>query len=269
MKRFLYLCNFEFKRLSRLIFVTLGLMVVVQLVLMHLYRKENYQWQNHRYIPYEEFLSSSGIFIVFFLAFGAISVFFLLSILSNYHGSKSIYTLMTLPQDRSLSYFSKLASGFLSFLTLFASQLISVIIGYVFYAPKIATIVQTTQYPYVDVTIFKNAKNGLFLAFIRSDFLRVLFPLSLEGVTSTIVIIIVFVTGLYFSVLCERSCRYFRITVVLIQVGYIIYVLNYRINSVHGLIDYQNLYVHSVIMLMFAIFFVWDSIRLIHINAIC
>jgi len=69
----------------------------------------------YNYIPYEEFFATSGSTIVFLLSFATICGLCIMTMISNYFGSKSIYTLMTLPQDRRYFYFSKLVSGLTNF----------------------------------------------------------------------------------------------------------------------------------------------------------
>jgi hypothetical protein len=260
--KLLYLINFEMQQFLKPLLKGSALLILCQQLLISIAAK-----RTSLYIPYEELFASSGAVTVFFLAFAAGCGLVLLSVLSNYYGSKSIYTLMTLPQNRSRLYYSKLIAGFMVFLILITAQLISALLGYFLYAPKIQKVLQETG-PSGVKFIYEHAKNGLFLAFVRSGFFRLLYPLSLESLVSTIAILVSFLCGLYYGVFSERSRSYLRFAPVMLQVGYIVYILNYRLNAYLGFYEYQSLYLHSAVLLSFAAFFIWDSIRLIRRSAI-
>jgi hypothetical protein len=260
--KLLYLINFEMRRFIKPLLTVSALLILCQQILMGIAAKSTYM-----YIPYEEFFITSGAAAVFYLAFAACCGLCILSVLSNYHGSKSIYTLMTLPQDRSKLYFSKLVSGSMAFLVLFTVQIISAMLGYVFFTPKIQRTVQETS-PYGAMFIFEHAKNGLFLAFVRSQLFRLIYPLGLEGLVSTISILISFLCGLYYGVFSERSKGYFRFVPIVAQVGYSIYIIHYRLNAPLGFNEPQNLYLHSIVLIGLTAFFIWDSIRLVRKSAI-
>ncbi len=262
MKKLLYLINYEMQRFLKLPLIISFLLILAQQVLMAIVSKNTY-----RYIPYEEFFASSSAVTIFFLAYASCCGICILSILSNYHGSKSIYTLMTLPHNRSRLYFSKLIFGSMVFLVLLSAQMISSLIGYVLFAPKIQRVIQETG-PYGAQYVYEHAKNGLFLAFVRSGFFRLLYPLGLESFISSAAILFSFICGLYYGILCERSKKYIRIALVIAHLGYSIYILNHRYNAHLGFEQGQNLYIHSIIFTAFAGFFIWDSLRLIRKSTI-
>lgn len=128
------------------------------------------------YKHFETIYESSGCIIVFAIFFAAICGICIQSFYSNYFGSKSIYALITLPMKREGIYFGKLISFFIYFLMFFAAQLISIFAAYGIASSKIA---QWEGGKYL-------MNNGLFLAFLRSGFLRILLPLRLEGIVSTV-----------------------------------------------------------------------------------
>ncbi len=262
LKKFLYLTHLEISRLLKPLIALLVLLILFQQVLLSIAGKNTYD-----YIPYEAFFAASGAEIVFYLAFAAACGLCIQSVLSNYHGGKSIYTLMTLPQDRSRVHFSKLLSGMAVFLLLICAQWISAILGYALSAPKIQKVVGKTG-PYGTEFIWEHAKNGLFLAFIRSGFFRLLFPLDPESLISTVAVLTGFLCGLYYGILCERSGKHIRILPVAAQIGYIIYILNYRLNTQYSMMESRILSLHSVILFASAGFFLWDSIRLVRRGAI-
>jgi hypothetical protein len=261
MYKLLCLTDFEMRQLAKPVLAILIFLLLAQQVLLGIAAEKYYN-----YIPYEEFFASSGAIIVFYLAFAACCGACLLSVLYNYHDSKSIYTLMTLPQDRRLMYFSKLLSGLLAFLLLICTQLASAVLGYMLFAPRIRVVIQE---PIIGATVhFRHAVNGLFLAFVRSDFFRLVFPLGPESLISTMAILISFLCGLYYAIYCERSKKYARISLFAAQIGYCIYLINYRINAREFFTQSQNLYIHSLILILAAGYFMWSSIRLIRRSAV-
>ena len=259
MSKLIYLINMEVRRFRWTLAVMVVILISFQQILLGISAGNNY-----RYVPYEEFFNSSGAVIVFGLAFAACCALSIWSIVYNYHGSKSIYTLMTLPQKRSQLYLSKLITCLMFFLILMTTQLLSALLGYALFAPKIQRAVEelysTVQYDH--------AKNGLFLAFIRSTFFRLLFPFGLKSLISSISILFAFVAGLIYGVLCERSKKYYRLILVTAQVGYSIYLVNYRITATDFFQRHQSLTIHSVLMLLITAFFIWDSMKLVRSSAI-
>jgi hypothetical protein len=207
---------------------------------------------------FETIYESSGCVIVFAIYFAALCGICIQSFYSNYFGSKSIYTLIALPMKREGIYFSKLISFFIYFLMFFASQLISIFIAYSIVNSKVA---QFDQGRYL-------MNNGLFLAFVRSGFLRILLPLGLEGIISTISMFIVIVCSLYYGLVCERSKRYWGFMPIGATIFFLIRVITYRLNQ--GIIswEYVNLYIYSVVFLGLSVFYTWHGIKLVKRGAI-
>ncbi|HHY83426.1 MAG TPA: hypothetical protein GX505_12245 [Clostridiales bacterium] len=257
MAKLFYLVNLELKRFRWILLSIVVFLIIFQQILLGLSAKDTFH-----YIPYEEFFASSGSIIVFGLAFASTCALCIWSILSNYHGSKSVYTLMTLPQNRSVLYLSKLIACLMYFIVTITSQMISILMGYVFFAPKIQRVIQESSVYGANI-IQEHASNGLFLAFVRSDFFRIIFPLGWKSFISSASLLFSTVTGLVYGILCERSKRYKRIILAILQAGYGIYIVNYRVNANLGFTEFQNLIVHSIFTFVFAAFFIWDSVRLI------
>lgn len=165
---------------------------------------------------------------------------------------------MTLPMKREGVYFSKLVSFFIYFLMFFAAQLINVFIAYSIVYSRVA---QFDQGRYL-------MNNGLFLAFVRSGFLRILLPLGPEGIISTISMFIVIVCSLYYVLICERSKRYLGFVPIAVTIFLLIRVVTYRLNQ--GVIswEYVNLYIYSIIFLGLSVFYTWHGIRLVKRGAI-
>jgi len=256
LKKFYYLVNHEFKQVRRLLFAACGLLIAGQLLFMGLAAGKQYE-----YVPYEEFFISSGSLFIFFICFAAVCGLCILSIFSNYYGSRSIYVLMTLPQDRSRVYYAKLLAGLACFLLLLASQYISGALGYTLFAPRIMETING------ELT-FRRPVNGLFLAFVRHPFFRMVLPLGAESTLSSAAILISFICSLYHAVICERSRRYYRLALPMLNIGLIVYITVYRINSLSGFWPYRNLYLLSLAATAFAVFLAGDSIGLIRRSAV-
>jgi hypothetical protein len=207
---------------------------------------------------FEDIYASSGIIIVFLVLLAILSAFFLKNIYAAYWGSKGIYTYLTLPVKREAYYFSKLLTFTVCLMMLLAAQLLGVMLGYSVAAANIGSI---------DEGQFL-MNNGLFLAFIRSEFLRILLPLSFNGLLSSISIMIALITGLYYGALCERSKRYYGFIFIAAAVVFIINVLNYRMERPVYPDSFTNLYPSSVTLLLLSGLFMWHSISLIKRGAI-
>jgi len=254
MKGFYRLLNFEFSTMSRaLLILCLGL-ITTQAFFINLAMKDYVNIYNR----FEVIYSTSGCIIIFLVYFAVLCVYFLKSIYMYYWGSKSIYTLLSLPVKREVVYFSKLAAFFITFLSFFAAQLISVLLSYSIVVSK--------------VTGFEEGKylmnNGLFLAFIRSGFLRIILPLTTEGIVSTASIAITIIITIYYGALCERSKRYWGFIFIAAAVFLIIHILNYRMSKPVYHLEYKNLYIYSGMLLSLSGFFLWHSIKLVKTGAI-
>jgi hypothetical protein len=256
MKKFYYLVNHEFRQVQRLLFAVCCLLIAGQLLFMGLLSGKQFA-----YIPYEEFFMNSGSLFIFLLCFAAICGICILSIFSNYYGSKSIYTLLALPQDRNRIYYAKVLTGLACFLMLLACQYISAVLGYALFTPKLVEIMDGQA-------TFRRPANGLFLAFARLPFFRLILPLGIEGLLSSVAMLLSFICSLYHTVICERSRKYLRLVFPVSNIVLNVYIVAYRINNLNGFWPYRNLYLLSLVLAASAVFLAWDSIRLIRRSAI-
>jgi len=251
MKNYYRLLNYELVSLLRpLIILCLGT-IITPLPLL----KQAMQDYSNQHNRFENVYLTSGCIVVFVIYFAALCGICIKSIYDNYWGSKSIYTLMTLPVKREIVYLSKLTAFFICSIGLIAAQLISIFLGYALFAPTLIRSIDGEVY-------YPRMRNGLFLAFIRSDFLRIILPLSIEGFISSLVILIAIVSSLYYGILCERSRRFIGYLPIMATIVIIIYALSQRINM-DG-----NIYLMSLILLLFSAFFIWHGIRLVKRSAI-
>ena len=254
MKKFYKLLNYEVSQyITKVLIICFGAIISS---LFFVNRASNDYSNLHN--RFETIYEYSGSIIIFVICFAAVCGICIQSLYSNYFSSKSIYTLITLPMKREGIYFSKLISYFIYFLMLYSTQLISVFISYALVLNKIAAL---ERGKYV-------MNNGLFLAFLRSGFLRILLPLGLEGIISTISILIAIGCSLYYGLLCERSKRFWGFVLIIAVVFMLIRVITYRINQSTMSWTYINLYVYSTILFCFSGFFIWHGIKLIKIGAI-
>lgn len=249
MKNYYKLLTYEFMNLFKaILFLCFGLIITQNILIGFA--------MNDRFNIYERFeviYASSGAVMIFRIFFALLCGLYLKNIYANYWRSKSIYTLMTIPGDRKALYFSKISAFFICFLMLYATELISVLLSYANVRSVIAEI--------DDGKYLMN--NAFFLGVVRSSFLRIILPLGLEGIVSSISIIITIICGLYYGALCERSKKYLGLGVIGIGIFIMIIVLNYRINLHQHYFDYKNLYVYSGVLFLLSGFFMWHSIYLI------
>jgi len=140
----------------------------------------------------------------------------------------------------------------------YSTQLISVFISY--------ALVSSKQAAWEGGKYLMN--NGLFLAFLRSGFLRILLPLGLEGIVSTVSIFVVIVCSLYYGLLCERSKRFWGFAPIVAVIFLLIRVIAYRVNQSNMSWEYINLYVYSIILFCFSGLFICHGIKLVKRGAI-
>lgn len=200
---------------------------------------------------FENLLSSSGIILAFGMAMALMCLAFLSTFYSGYRGSKSIYTFLTLPLRRETLYFSKLLALAVWITVLCAAGLLGILAGYSYSQSRIGSVMNGAYL----------MDNALFLAFIRSGFLRVLLPLSLPGVLSTLAVAAATATGLFYSVLCERSRFYWGMAAAALAGWLSVHVISRRMDmpDFYPMIESRN----TLLLFGFSIFFVWHSIRLL------
>lgn len=255
MKDFYRLLNYEIsENIIPLIFICIG-KIVFPLILLRI-ALEDYSTISMRF---EDIYASSGCIILFLIGLAGVFALCIKSLYSKYYGSKSIYTLLTLPVKREIVYFSRLAAFLIYFLLFLAFELISVFIGYRFVISYISTLTNEKNYLIT---------NGLFLAFVRSDFLRIILPLGIESLIYSISILISIVCGLYYAVLCERSKRYWGFVLIGIVVFILIRGIVYPITHMTNLDKFKTKYIYSLPLIGFSVLFIWDSIRLVKGGAI-
>lgn len=251
------LFNDEFLRLFK---ATLTISLLVSIVTTIQFRgvigdlHEHYVFER-----FEDVYASAGGPAIFWIGLIALFAWIVISFYSHYWGSKGIYTLLTLPVSRSAWYSGQLLALFMNVLTLMAVQLIVLSWTYHLWTSKL----EGFEGDYV-------MNNGLFLAFLRSDFLRILFPLTLEGSICSLGMLMVIATGFYYGMLCERSKRYWGFGTILLG-GYITLKAVQARTSDPLQLPYESAwsgYVYGIIFLILSGFFIWHSLRLIRKGAI-
>jgi len=256
MKGFYRLVTIELSSLlSGLLILCIGIIAIPQLLLMsELKRYSVYTGQER----FEAIYTSAGCMMVFIVGLAVLCGLFIYNIYSGYQGSKSIYTYLTLPVRRETVYSSKLAAYAISLLLFIAAQLISARFGYGIVASRIAN--------YNDGQMVMT--NGLFLAFTRSEFLRMLLPLSWNGLLSSFSMLAAIVSGLYYGVLCERSKRYGWLALIAVAIILIIQELSYRMGMPVYYASFSDLYLRSGLLLILSGWYVVHGSRLVVKGAI-
>ncbi|PHV70475.1 hypothetical protein CS063_10325 [Sporanaerobium hydrogeniformans] len=119
------------------------------------------------YYPFEQVVNHPFYSLSFGVSLGLGFILAGSLFVKDYWPTKSIYSLMTLPQKRSISYSAKLVMGVLSLAVIYISQWISVLGAYGIFSLQ----------RYV-----KPMTNGLYIGMMRSKFLYNTLPLNgLEG----------------------------------------------------------------------------------------
>lgn len=169
-------------------------------------------------IRLEQFMQRSGFDMMFMIAYVLILAVIVISVYQKYFGSKSIYTIMSLPVSRASIYLSFIIPGVIAVLMLCLTQIANVFICHQITLDKLAyhsgmlSSTITTQPVKVDYM-----NNDIFLAFVRYDYLRLLLPLSLFDLARSLCLLIAPVVTLVFTALCERSKKYGLMALVLLQ----------------------------------------------------
>lgn len=191
MKKLFYLINFELSNMLKKLILLCACMIAIESVsfLVILFNTKNH------YLRFEELLDKAGYPLMFYIFLGLLLVIIAFGFYQNYFGSKSIYTLLTLPSKRGHVYLGKYISGLLCSLMLAAVQIIGVFLAYSLYL-----------YAFSDIPRMNNA---LFLAFIRSEFLRMLLPFDFLSLVASIICINSLIVLILFAVIGERSRNYF------------------------------------------------------------
>lgn len=251
MKGLYRLLNIQFVSMLPVLFIlTAGMMITPYILLQSAVEKLN---ENSVHPRFESLYFSTGCKTALFVFIAGYCVYFLVKQYNGYWGSKSIYTYLTLPVKREAYYWSNLLSLMIGLLLLFAAHLVSIRWGYSAYVDHIGR--------YADGKFVMH--NGMFLAFVRSNFLKILLPASINGWVASISMFVSLTTGLYYAFLCERGRRHWFIILVIATGLTMRYILNARIEAPSMDWTIAKLYTYSVILFLLSGFFVWHSIRLV------
>jgi len=249
-KAFYRLLNYEFGELLRGVLILCGGLIAASWIFVRIELKDYSSYTVHE--RFEDIYSSSGMPIVFLVFMLALLALFVKSIYSAYWGSKSVYTLLTLPVKREVLYFSKLTAFGISVLLLLSSQLTGFVLAYRYMADKVSSYSEGQ----FEMT------NGLFLAFIRSDFMRLLWPYGFLNILSTASILIVLITGVYYVVLCDRSKRRLSITLFIACFFILFLMIGARLDPVYTY-DPAKIVTGCAVLLAISVVFIWHSIYLL------
>jgi hypothetical protein len=256
MRAWYRLLDYEFRSMIHAAgLLSLGV-IVTPLVLVRLEMKHYSAFSQQR--RFEDLYADSGSILVFGIYFAALFAVFLAKVYGHYWGSKSIYTLLALPVRREAIYFGKLGAFAVCALLLWAAELLAVWWCYEYVAGRQAA---AAEGRFV-------MENGLFLAFIRSEFLRLILPQSLIGWLSTSSLLLVNLTGVFYGALCERSKRYWGFIPAVIAAWWMIRTTLDRLDDPASAPTTAGLVTDSLVLLAFSAFFIWHSLRLIKKGAI-
>ncbi len=165
MKIFARLTAFCFARFQK----PIGILCIATLLLPPLMMYINLRNGIVPGLRFETMMSRAGLEMLFAVVYAMYLVGVAFSTTADIVGTKSIYTLLSIPGGSKWIYISKLIAALMWGLMLLACLLLSVLMSYGIYASFYR------QEYYIDFFM----KNGLFLAFVRSPLLRMLLPMSL------------------------------------------------------------------------------------------
>lgn len=202
---------------------------------------------------YEDLYQSSGGGIVFGVCLIGAVLLFVKTMYAGYWGGKSIYTYLTLPVKREAYYFAKLSVFMLSVLLLITAQLMGAWWGYYLITGHMA---RSGLGEFV-------MTDGLFLAFIRSEFFRLLLPVSTSGLLFSAVLWVTVVTGTYYTILCERSRKYWGYVPVVLAGWCAVQLISRLLAGLNRYFPMEGLYLYSAVLLVLVAFFVWHGLRLV------
>lgn len=251
MKGFYRLLNIQFaSMLPVLLILTAGMLLTPYMLL----QSEIEHWNENSMHPrFESLYYSSGCKTALYGFIAAFCIYFLVKQYNAYWGSKSIYTYLTLPVRREAYYWSNLLSFIIGLLLLLAAHLVAIRWGYSAVVDHIGS--------------YGGGKfvmhNGLFLAFIRSNFLKLILPWSISGWFASISVFLTAAIGLYYAFLCERSRNHWFIIFVFAAGLIIRHIVNAQLSAPSSEWTIGKLYMYSIILLVMSCFFIWHSIRLI------
>jgi hypothetical protein len=210
---------------------------------------------------FEDLYADAGGTLVFGVGLAAMLAFFLARVYGHYghYGkTKSIDTLLALPVRREAIYFARIGAFAVCLLLVWAAELIGVQGCYAYAA---------AQPTATDDGRFATA-NGLFLAFVRSPFLRLILPQSPIGWLSTWSLLLVLLTGVYYGALCERSRRYWGFIPLGVAAAWMIRALTMRLDDPASAPAVSEMAVDSAALIAFSAFFMWHSLQLIKKGAV-
>lgn len=206
-KKFYYLLNYELNSTYKSMLLISALLIILENILFY-FTAHNYMDGRH-YLPFEMLIAHSGTHIIFLI--GTMATLFICCsiVMTNYFQSKSIYTLMSIPFDRKYVYSAKLTVMLLYFGLLISAQIISILIGYLLFKSPISMNTQITYtHDFYGADIINTplyATNGLFIAFMRSAFLRLLLPYSMSYILFNLILILTLTTMTYHACLLLLS----------------------------------------------------------------
>jgi len=214
MRKFYRLCSFQFWGIGIKIFFVCAALLIFQLISF-----SNQSFMNG--VRLEQYMQRSGYSTMFFIAFALIMIIIAVSVYQRYFGAKSIYTLMSLPMNKTSVYLSFIIPGIIAVLMLVFTQIISVHLSHIItlsklsrYTPMYSSTLILERIPLSEVDYMDNA---VFLSFIRYDYLRMLLPLNLFDWVRSLSLLIAPIVSVVTFAFCERSRRYAGMGLVLLQ----------------------------------------------------
>ena len=248
MRKWYHLLNEEFSGILKPLLVICLFNTAGQLLLVKI-RARDFEALISRF---ENLYISSGSVILFTICLLAVVGLFVIAFYRHYWGSKSIYTLMTLPVSRSKIYLAMFVSNCLGLMLFYLLNFVTVFLSYCLYVSELNNFSSGKAYI---------MNNGLFLGLVRSDVFRMIFPLTLDGQLFLAIAFLLIPAAVLFSVISERGLRYSNLILSGISIFLIVVGISQGIAStVTTLVN--------VLMTILLVLLVAISIRLVNKNSI-
>ena len=257
MKGYYRLLNTELQSMLWGLLLLCGLGIGIQLLLLQL--TVSSMSRETALMRFEELYASSGSVVAFAMLLILLMGLFALNLYGNYWGSKSIYTLLTLPLRATAVYWSKLTAYAVALMLFVVSYVLGMRLGYSLVQGAIQ------RYSSEDWTL----AGGWLMAVIRSSFLRLLLPMTWEGILSSVSLALVLLSGLFYVLLCERSRRFGGLPLLLPALFFFVREIRVRTaDPIYGEIGFSQLYLGSLVLLGLAVLFIVLGSRLVRRRAI-
>lgn len=238
---------YEFHLMKNILYRLCATMLLVPLVIRLGYRTQR------AFTPFETAYAVLGA-PFFVLGFIGLCALMAVRICAPWRSARAAYTMLTLPCGRLAVYLARIAALLTALAMFWASAVVNVLISYAFFMWQ--------AQPFSgDIWSLVELRNGLFLALVRSPFLRIVLPLSGFNVWVVASTALSLTCSLYHGILCVRARKVpvTNFAALLLAVLAIAGMLSYR--SGVTLFDLAAVAGASSVLILFHLWHGWRLVR--------